>query len=405
MKSLRRLRAFAAICETGSAARAARLVHLSQPAVSAAIVALEREAESKLFVRGNRGMSPTAAGRLLLRRVSNGLMHLEVAAAQLQGGGSSRSRWPWLATGLQLRALCALAETRGISAAARALGVAEPSVHRALRGFEALAAVALWTRAGRGIDLSPEATVLARAVGLCASEVRMGFEEIREMRGRLDGTLRVGALPMPRSSWLPRSLAATLHEHAGATAQVMDGPYENQLAALRSGQIDVLLGALRFPAPGPDVAQESLFNDPLSVVVRDGHPLEGVCGGKRAMLTAAQLRGLSWLLPPSATPARQAFEAFMARSGSGPSRCVVECNSLVAIRSLLLQSDYAALVSAQQIEFELGLGELQVLGPPIPGTSHPIGIAVRRSFQPTALTRAFLAHVRAFAAVAERSAE
>ena len=179
----------------------------------------------------------------------------------------------------------------------------------------------------------------------------------------------------------------------------MDGPYENQLAALRNGQIDALLGALRFPAPGPDVWQESLFEDPLSIVVRAGHPL----ATRRAVASdtpaAAQLRRLAWLLPPPATPARQAFEGFMARSGAGPSRCVVECNSLVAIRSLLLQSDYAALVSAQQIEFELTLGELKVLGPPIPGTAHPIGIALRRTFQPTALLRAFLAHVRGNAAI------
>jgi DNA-binding transcriptional LysR family regulator len=399
MESLRRLRAFVVTCETGSAAQAARQVHLSQPAVSAAIGALERTAQSRLFERGNRGMAPTAAGRRLLRRVLTGLMHLEFAAVQLRVGSTAPSRWPWLATGVQLRALCALAETRGLSSAARTLGVAEPSVHRALKSFEALAGVSLWRRAGSGIELSPEATVLARAANLFASEVRMGFEEIRELRGLLDGTVRVGALPMPRSSWLPRSLAMTLTEHPGATAQVMDGPYENQLAALRNGQIDVLLGALRFPVPGADISQETLFEDPLSVVVRAGHPLASRRAAAGDAPGAAQLRRLAWLLPPLATPARQAFEGFMARIGAAPPRCVVECNSLVAIRSLLLQSDYAALISAQQIGFELALGELSVLGPPIPGTAHPIGLAMRRNFQPTALARAFLAHVRRTAAV------
>jgi LysR family transcriptional regulator of gallate degradation len=399
MESPRRLRAFVVTCQTGSAAQAARQIHLSQPAVSAAIAALERAAQSTLFVRGNRGMAATAAGRQLLSRVLAGLSHLEAAAAQVRGRGSSAARWPRLATAVQLRSLCALAETRGLSSAARALGVAEPSVYRALRSFEALAGVPLWRRVGSSIELSPEATVLARAANLCASEVRMGFEEIRELRGQLDGTLRVGALPMPRSNWLPRSLAATLQDHPDASAQVMDGPYENQLAALRNGQIDLLLGALRFPAPGADVIQEALFDDPLSIVVRADHPLASRMGSASNELIPAQLHGLSWLLPPRATPARQTFERFMARNGAGPSRCVVECNSLVAIRSLLLRSDYAALISAQQIEFELSLGRLAVLGPPIPGTAHPIGLAIRRGFQPTGLLRAFMVHVRHLAAV------
>jgi len=398
MENLRRLRAFVATCDCGSAAQAARRVHLSQPAVSAAIAALERLAEVPLFARGNRGMTPTAAGLLLLTRARTGFAHLETAATQVHGRGFASVRWPRFATGVQLRALCALAETRGVSSAARALGLAQPSVHRALRSFEALVGVPLWRRAGAAIELAPEAALLARAINLCASEVRMGFEEIRELRGQLDGTVRVGALPMPRSAWLPRSLAATLTVHPGADAQVLDGPYENQLAALRNGQIDVLLGALRFPAPGPDVIQEALFDDSLSIVVRADHPLAVRSNVALRSLTTAELRALAWLLPPLATPARQTFERYMARNGAGPARCAVECNSLVTIRSLLLRSDYAALISARQIEFEVALGELAVLGPPIAGTAHPIGIAMRRALQPTALLRAFLREVRRFAA-------
>jgi DNA-binding transcriptional LysR family regulator len=252
---------------------------------------------------------------------------------------------------------------------------------------------------GSAIELSPEATVLARAANLCASEVGMGFEEIRELRGQLDGTLRVRALPMPRSNWLPRALAATLQDHPGASAQVMDGPYENQLASLRNGQIDVLLGALQFPGPGADVIQEALFDDPLSIVVRADHPLASGAGSASSELAPSQLRELSWFLPPRAIPARQTFERFMARNGAGPSRCIVECNSLVAIRSLLLRSDYAALISAQQIKFELSFGKLAVVGPPIPGTAHPIGVAIRRGFQPTRLLRAFMLHVRGLTAI------
>jgi DNA-binding transcriptional LysR family regulator len=194
-------------------------------------------------------------------------------------------------------------------------------------------------------------------------------------------------------------LTATLREFPRARIEVMDGPYENQLSALRDGRIDALLGALRLPGPGSDITQEALFEDPLSIVVRARHPLTAPAACPSGKPTSAQLRSLSWLLPPRPTPARQVFEQFMAAQGAGPAQCAVECNSLVTIRAMLLQSDYAALISAKQVEFERQVGKLRVLGPPIPGTAHPIGLAMRRNFRPTSLFSRFLANVRRHAAV------
>lgn len=63
---LYQLRSFAAVAELGNLTRAAEGLHLSQPAVSAHIKALEEELEVVLFERGPGGMTLTAAGRLLL---------------------------------------------------------------------------------------------------------------------------------------------------------------------------------------------------------------------------------------------------------------------------------------------------------------------------------------------------
>jgi DNA-binding transcriptional LysR family regulator len=399
MENLRRLRAFVAVCDCGSAARAAGRLHMSQPAVSAAIAALERWAEVPLFMRGNRGMTPTAVGERLAHRIRAALQHVDGTAALLLGDGPAAMRWQRTVTAVQLKALRALAETRGMSSAARALGISEPSVHRAMRGLEASVGLSLWRWAGSSLELSREALPLARAANLHAGELRMGFEEVRELRGELDGRILVGALPMPRSTWLPAALTATLREFPRARIEVMDGPYENQLSALRDGRIDALLGALRLPGPGSDITQEALFEDPLSIVVRARHPLTAPAACPSGKPTSAQLRSLSWLLPPRPTPARQVFEQFMAAQGAGPAQCAVECNSLVTIRAMLLQSDYAALISAKQIEFERQVGKLRVLGPPIPGTAHPIGLAMRRNFRPTSLFSRFLANVRRHAAV------
>jgi DNA-binding transcriptional LysR family regulator len=64
----RRLTHLIALAEEGSFARAAERVHLSQPALSRSIQALEDELEMKLFDRATRGVAMTAAGRMLVDR-------------------------------------------------------------------------------------------------------------------------------------------------------------------------------------------------------------------------------------------------------------------------------------------------------------------------------------------------
>jgi LysR family cyn operon transcriptional activator len=66
--NLRHLRAFALIADTGSFARAALRLHLSQPALSRQIHALEAELGLSLFDRMGRRSHLTAEGEDLLRR-------------------------------------------------------------------------------------------------------------------------------------------------------------------------------------------------------------------------------------------------------------------------------------------------------------------------------------------------
>ncbi len=63
---LYQLRTFIAVAEAGHLTRAAEALHLSQPAVSSHIKALEESLESKLFNRGPTGMRLTGAGTRLL---------------------------------------------------------------------------------------------------------------------------------------------------------------------------------------------------------------------------------------------------------------------------------------------------------------------------------------------------
>lgn len=64
---VRQARNFLAIADHGTTGRAAKKLHMTQPALSQAIVALERELRVQLFARSSRGMTLTSAGEALVQ--------------------------------------------------------------------------------------------------------------------------------------------------------------------------------------------------------------------------------------------------------------------------------------------------------------------------------------------------
>lgn len=66
--SVRRLNHIVALAEEGSFARAAERVHLSQPALSRSVQAIEDELGLRLFDRATRGVAVTQAGKLIIER-------------------------------------------------------------------------------------------------------------------------------------------------------------------------------------------------------------------------------------------------------------------------------------------------------------------------------------------------
>ena len=94
MGSLDVLRTFLAVYRAGSATRAAELLGLSQPTVTAQVKSLEAELGKPLFDRLPHGMAPTVAADELARRVAGPLDELdEVMLAASPASGAARCTW------------------------------------------------------------------------------------------------------------------------------------------------------------------------------------------------------------------------------------------------------------------------------------------------------------------------
>jgi len=89
--SLRQLRALAAAVETGSFGRAAARLHLSQPALTVQIRALEETLGLTLFERSARGAQPTEAGLALAQSFGRVLEELDQVVAGVREQAARRA--------------------------------------------------------------------------------------------------------------------------------------------------------------------------------------------------------------------------------------------------------------------------------------------------------------------------
>ena len=387
MINLRHFFALDVIARHGRLNAAAETLHVSQSALTQALRRLESSAGAALFERAAFGVQKTPAGALLVRRSQRASGLLQAVEREL-GLRSVHKPLHRHVTHTQLRALIAVAENGGYRLAARQLGVSQPSVHRAVKSLGEATGLSLFERRANGVAATPMAEVLARTAQLVLGEIRQGLEEIREQQGGTSSRIAVGSLPLVRTDFLPNAITDYLERFPDAAVSVLDGPYVEQLQALRCGKIDWLIGALRDPLPAGDVVQETLFEQTLAVVVRPGHPLIGP-----SPPSIEALASLDWVLPRSGTPARRSFEGFFEDRARLPTR-IIECSSLIVTRSLLLQSDRAAILSPLQIQSDVAAGNLAILIDSVPDSSRRIGLTMRNDWAPTELQSNFTQTLR-----------
>jgi DNA-binding transcriptional LysR family regulator len=392
--NLRHLRAVAAIRRCGSVSRAAGEVALSQPAVTQGIAKLEDQIGLRLFERGPAGMTPTLAGTRLSDRVEAGAGAMAAAFETIRGGSKGGFEGTAnLVTISQVRALLALAAAGSFVDAAQASQLSQPSLHRAVRDVERLGGVPLVERRGRGVRLTAAGHRLARGFSLAVGEIQAALDELGALNGADAGRVRIGAMPLSRSHLLPLAIARFHEDNPAVLIDVEEGPYGELIERLRDGRLDVLVGALRIPPPGPDVAQEALFDDRLVVVARAGHPLT-----KERSPGPRQFAAFPWVIARHGTPLRAVWEGLFEEAGLTVPAAPIACGSVTTIRTLLGESDFLTLLSPQQVQPELGAGLLAMIGGPIESTRRPIGLTYRADWRPTGAQTDFLALLRALSA-------
>jgi LysR family transcriptional regulator, regulator for genes of the gallate degradation pathway len=390
--NLRHLAVAREVARRGGVNAAARALYLSQPAATQAVAAVEAHFGAPLFDRQPGGMSPTAAGRICLARIERALEALRAGAADVLRPAAAAPGLRGM-TSAQLDALIAVVQHGGFAGAARHLGVARPTLHRAARALERATRHPLFEQTSFGIRATRDGERLAQQARLAFAEVDQARAELASLAGVDAGRTVIGVMPLARSFLVPKAVLGFLTVHPAHTVALLDGSYDSLLGALRMGTADILVGALRDPPPADDVVEEPLFDDPLAIVVRAGHPL-----ADRRRPTVAALLRYPWIAARPGSPLRRQFDELFTHAGATPPGGLIECNSLVAARALLLGSDRAMLLSEHQIGQDRAAGLLTALPHPAGRVVRRIGLTLRRNWRPTGAQRVLLELLRTAAA-------
>ena len=276
----------------------------------------------------------------------------------------------------------AVARHGSFSAAARALGITQPGLTKAVRRLETSLDCRLFVRMPRGIALTQQGQSFLRHARLLDIQLQDAREEVRALDRGAVGEFRIGAGP----SWLSRALPCIVCDMAmrypKLRFRVVGGFNASLTEALRNGELDLVVSALP-DGRAAGLRAIPLTTDTISVVARRDHPLRA----KRSLRPNGTLAYL-WALPGRDVLSRQRLEALFRVAGLEPPTATIESDSISFIAAVLRGSDMLSFATSQILHNEMH--DIEPL--PIPGLTmtRSAGILLRSSAGITPATQALI---------------
>jgi LysR family transcriptional regulator, hydrogen peroxide-inducible genes activator len=277
----------------------------------------------------------------------------------------------------ELRYIVAVAREHHFGRAAETCFVSQPTLSVAVKKLEEELGVTLFERGPGEVSVTPAGEKIVEQAQRVLEEASRIREIAAAGKDPLAGPLRLGAIYTIGPYLLPK-LIPILRKTAPAMQVLIQENFTHRLAEdLKNGQVDVILVALPFEAPG--VVTRAVYDEPFLVAVPKGHPWEN-----RKRVTSDELTSESLLLLGEGHCFRdQVLEichTVRARERS-PLAKTVEGGSLETIRQMVAGGVGVTVLPATSTNASGGASDLIRILPfarPVP--TRRVGLAWRRSF-------------------------
>lgn len=206
----------------------------------------------------------------------------------------------------QLAVFREIMKTGSVSQAARNLHRTQPAVSASLKTLEADLGMALFLREGRRLVPVPEAHYLLSEASHVLDRLKTAEQNITALRGRVEGTLRIVAMPGPSSYLLPDFISRFIKDRPGVQVSLStrSSPQVRNLVAAQSYDIGFC-----DPTGASDAVSLYLneeFRCNCLCALSTDHPLAG-----RKLITANDLDGAPMgALQPTHSTYQETAKAF-----------------------------------------------------------------------------------------------
>ena len=218
-----------------------------------------------------------------------------------------------------LRTFVAVVQARGLSGAARMLGVTQPSVSVQLAALERACGVLLCHRKPEFAltEAGADVFVRARLILSRVDEFESALDHLQQAAGRVSVGLSTPHVAMPL-------LASFRAAHPGISLQVSMGNTSTLLEDVARCRVDVAVMTLR--EPPPNLLCLKVASPRLAVCLRADDPL-----ARRRSLRPADVAALEIIAREPGSQTRALFDDTLARAGVTP-RVVMEVGNREAMR-------------------------------------------------------------------------
>jgi DNA-binding transcriptional LysR family regulator len=204
----------------------------------------------------------------------------------------------------QLRSFCLAATEGNFTSAARALGLSPSTVWQQVRALERQLKARLMRRRGRAVELTDEGRLLLETVQPHVS----GLDSLRRLFDARRADLPREVVVASGAYLLAHHLPAAVRQFHAERPAVQVGLRVAAWSALHRlmerGEADLAVLACDPDVPrSPYLEYEHLFDEPLTVLVPDGHPL-----ARKKRISPHELAGQPLILPPKGGADRKVLD-------------------------------------------------------------------------------------------------
>lgn len=240
----------------------------------------------------------------------------------------------------QLRYFAKAAETLNFSDAAKCLNIAQSSLSQQVKQLEDELGTQLFIRRSHSIRLTEAGEVMLPFALRTLHEAQSCAERIHDLKKLLTGTLNIG-VTHSFSPILTESVISFMNMYPAIKLNIVYKQMNELMELLAKREIDFVL-AFRPLQPLPYVESHILFQNALSAVVGNNHPL-----ASKEKVSIAELEKYDLALPSKGLQARNAFDSIVPDYNNFKIR--IELNEVNTLLKLVRQTCLVTVLAEDSI--------------------------------------------------------